>query len=359
MSRILFLAIVFFNFIGCKNESDLLIPNPTTTNGELYFPPLTSEEWETTNPTSLNWNMENLANLNTFLQQENTKSFMVLVDGKIVVEEYFNGHTAQNTWQWNSAGKTLVTAITGIAQAEGFIDIHHKVGEYLGTGWTDAPNEKEQLIQPNHLLTMTSGLNDEKQLVIKRNLTYLADAGTRWAYGNVFQKLMDVVSQASGQTFDNYFNTQLMQKIGMDGFWKTGLIFTIYHSTTRGMARFGLLTLNQGKWEVEQVIDQNFFKASIQPSQPVNPSYGYMWWLNGKPQFMLPSGQEIFSGPLIPNAPADLYAAMGANEQRLYIIPSKNMVVIRMGEAASLNDASFALSGFDNVFWEYFNGVIN
>jgi len=59
---------------------------------------------------------------------------------------------------------------------------------------------------------MSSVCNDEKELVIKSNLTYLADAGTRWSYHNVFQKLMDVVAAASKQDFEVYFNSKLKIK---------------------------------------------------------------------------------------------------------------------------------------------------
>ncbi|WP_332913434.1 hypothetical protein [Algoriphagus boritolerans] len=109
----------------------------------------------------------------------------------------------------------------------------------------------------------------------------------------------------------------------MDGFWNNGLIFKVYHSTARSMARFGILALNKGKWEEDQVIDEEFFTESIGSSQNLNPSYGYLWWLNGKTRYMLPGSQSTFTGPLIPAAPADLYAAMGAEDQRLYVIPSK------------------------------------
>lgn len=67
---------------------------------------------------------------------------------------------------------------------------------------------------------------------------------------------------------------------------------------------------------------------------------------------MLPQSQQSFEGNLIPNAPDDMYAALGANEQRLYIVPSKKMVIVRMGESADPTDENFALSGFDNVLWK-------
>lgn len=144
----------------------------------------------------------------------------------------------------------------------------------------------------------------------------------------------------------------------MDGFWNEGFIFTVYHSSTRSMARFGLLALNQGKWGNEQIVNEAFFKESTSSSQNINPSYGYLWWLNGKSQYMLPSTQTIFPGMLIPNAPSDLYAAMGAEDQRIYVIPSKKMVIIRMGKASDPDNPNFALSGFDQLLWEKINAVI-
>jgi len=206
---------------------------------------------------------------------------------------------------------------------------------------------------------MTSGIDDTKQLVIKPNLTYVADAGTRWAYGNVFQKLIDVVSQASNQDFETYFNAKLKNKIGMDGFWNFGTIFTLYHSTTRNMARYGILALNKGKWNSEQIINESFFNESTASSQSINPSYGYLWWLNGKSKYMIPSEQTVYQGSLVINAPADMYAAMGARDQRMYVIPSKKMIVIRMGEASDPANTNFAVSGFDNALWEKINAVIN
>lgn len=325
----------------------------------MYFPSNSDSNWEKTGVSALGWNEKAIQPLKDFLVQKHTKSFMILVNGKIVMEEYFNGHSAMDEWEWNSAGKTLVSVTVGIAQQEGLLHINDKVSRYLGEGWSSEPLEKENLITIRNLLTMTSGIYDQKQLMLKRNLTYLADAGNRWSYSNVFQKLMDVVAAASGQDFGTYFSAKVKQPIGMDGYWKNGLIFKIYHSNTRSMARFGLLALNNGKWKNSQVINTNYFKESIHSSQNINPSYGYFWWLNGKQNYMLPGGQTIYPGHLVPNAPTDMYAAMGAKDQRIYVIPSRNMVVIRMGESSNPKGRSFALSGFDNALWEKINAVIN
>lgn len=355
----LFLLFVLTSLLiaSCNKSDDDFTP-PTEVEESIYFPPVSSNEWQTILPNDLNWNLNKLADLKQFLIDENSKSFVVLINGKIVVEEYFNGHNANETWQWNSAGKTLVTATTGIAHQNGLIDINNKVSDYIGNAWTSTTNQQEDLITVKNLLSMTSGLNDEPQLVIKPNLTYLSDAGTRWAYGNVFQRLMNVVEDASGIEFENYYNSELRDKIGMEGFWNNGIIYRIYNSNTRSMARFGLLASQNGNWDGEQIINEGFFIESKTTSQNINPSYGYLWWLNGKSKYMLPSTQTEFSGELVPNAPDDMVAAMGKDEQRIYIVPSKNLVIIRMGEATVSGD-NFALSSFDNLFWGKFNEVIN
>lgn len=340
----------------CCNKP--LVPTPSTTD-PMYYPSNSNDVWATTTPTALGWKLDKINPLKDYLSQKNTKSFIILVNGKIVIEEYFNGHTATTTWPWNSAGKTLLSVATGIAQQEGLLNINTSVRQYLGNGWTSAPAQKENLITVKNLLTMTSGLNDASELVTTANLTYLADACTRWSYHNVFQKLMDVVGTASGQGYDAYFNSKIKTKLGMEGFWNYGLIYKIYHSNTRSMARFGLLALNNGKWVTDQIINPAYFAESINTSQAINPSYGYLWWLNGKASAMLPGSQTVYAGSLIPNAPSDMYAAMGASDQRIYVIPSKNMVIVRMGEASDPANPSFALSGFDNVLWGKINEVIN
>lgn len=105
----------------------------------------------------------------------------------------------------------------------------------------------------------------------------------------------------------------------MDGVWNVGPLFTIYHSTTRSMARFGLLALNQGRWDGEQIVEEARFTDSTRSSQDINPSYGNLWWLNGNASYMVPGGQDVYTGPLVPNAPADLHATM---------------VIVRMGKAS-------------------------
>ena len=349
------LSVVIFSSCSKNNPID---EEPNASNEVIYFPPIDSDVWETKSISELNWNENQLQPLLNYLEANNSKSFIVLYDGKIVVESYFNDHTALTPWYWASAGKTLTTAMVGIAQQEGLLNINNKVSDYIGTNWTSAALEKENLITCKHLLAMTSGLDDSLgDSVSVSNLQYVADAGNRWAYHNVYVKLQDVVAQTSNQSWSSYFNTKLKNRIGMSGAWFQTGNNSVYWSTTRSMARFGLLTYANGKWENEQVLPENYLNAAINTSQNLNKSYGYMWWLNGKSSYRLPQTQVEFTGALVPNAPNDMYAALGKNDQKIYIVPSKKLVIIRMGNAA--NSENFALSDFDNQLWLRINALIN
>jgi len=351
----LFILFACFSMLSCSS-SDESTEQPI--DGAMYFPPNNVTTWKTKTPGSLGWNENNVPALLDYLEQKNSKSFIVLHNGKIVMEHYFNGHTANTAWYWASAGKTLTTAVVGIAEQENFINTNNKVSDYIGTGWTSAPLAKENLITCKHLLSMTSGLDDSNgDGVAPSNLEYIADAGTRWAYHNVYVKLQDVVATATNQTWNTYFNTKLKNPIGMTGAWIQSGNNRVYGSTTRSMARFGLLALNQGNWNGNQIVNSAYFNLSTNTSQNLNLAYGYMWWLNGKSSYRLPQTHLQFNGKLIPNAPNDMYCALGKDDQKIYVIPSKKLVVIRMGNAA--DGSNFALSNFDNDLWEKINAVIN
>ncbi|MEN9929091.1 MAG: putative penicillin-binding protein PbpX [Bacteroidota bacterium] len=327
----------------------------------MYYPPTDgSTVWETQSVQELGWNQNAVQPLLDYLQLKNSKSFMILVNGKIVMENYFNNHTQNSLWYWASAGKTLTSTMVGIAQEEGLINTNNKVSTYLGTNWTSAPLAKENLITLKHLLTMTSGLDDTMgDDVSPSNLVYVADAGSRWAYHNVYVKLQDVVENATpNHTWNTYFNQKLRDKIGMssNGFWYNNTDGTrVYSSTTRSMARFGLLALNQGKWNQTTIVNHDFFNTATSTSQTNNLAYGYLWWLNGKTCYHLPQSQFQFNGSLIPSGPDDMYCALGKNDQKIYIVPSLKMVVIRMGDAA--DNVNLALSDFDNVLWQKINAL--
>ena len=215
MKKLLFLFSFSFLILNCSsNDNNQIDETPTTYEESLYFPPINSDTWETKTLADAGWNESQLQPLLDFLDEKNTKGFIMLHNGKIVVESYMNGHNANSIWYWASAGKTLTATVSGNAQDEGFLNIENKVSDYIGTGWTSATLNKENLITCKHLLSMTSGLDDETgDDVSPENLQYLADAGSRWAYHNVYVKMQDVVAQATGQDWDTYFNEKLRNKI--------------------------------------------------------------------------------------------------------------------------------------------------
>jgi CubicO group peptidase (beta-lactamase class C family) len=168
--------------------------------------------------------------------------------------------------------------------------------------------------------------------------------------------LQRVVAAASGQTWDAFFNANIKNKIGMTGLWAQLDGLSVYYSTTRSMARFGLLALNNGKWDSQQVIPEAYFNDATHPSQNINKSYGYLWWINGESSYHLPQTQVEFPGSVIPGGPDDMFMALGKNDQKIYVVPGKKMVVIRMGDAA--DDSNWASSGFDEALWAKINAVI-
>ena len=88
----------------------------------------------------------------------------------------------------------------------------------------------------------------------------------------------------------------------MKGIWASTGSGELYFTNVRSMARFGLLTLNNGVWDSNNLLnDPNYFYQMISTSQELNKSYGYLWWLNGKSSFKLPGLQIDFPGSIFPN----------------------------------------------------------
>jgi CubicO group peptidase (beta-lactamase class C family) len=208
---------------------------------------------------------------------------------------------------------------------------------------------------------MTTGLEDgvpDNHCTIDSCLVYKADAGTRWAYHNAPYTLLDpVLQQATGKSLNLYCKQKIRDKIGMNGGWATVDYDNVFFSNARSMVRYGLLLLNKGKWaETPILTDSSYFYDMTHSSQSLNNSYGYLTWLNGQVSYMLPTVQNIFSGMMVPAAPADMFAALGKNDQKIYVVPSEKIVVIRMGDSAG--NSMQALSSFDNELWTKINAVI-
>ncbi len=319
-------------------------------NPPSYFPPTTGNTWATQPISDLGWQQQKVDSLLNYLDARHSNSFIVLHQGKIVIEHYFGTFTQDSFWYWASAGKSLTGLMVGAAQEKGLLSIEDSTSQYLGVGWTSCTPEQEGEIKIRHQLTMTTGLDDrvpDTDCLADTCLLYFKPPGDRWAYYNApYRLLLDVMESASGLTMNQFTNQWIGNKIGMGGFWFN----RIRYGKARDMARFGLLTLNKGIWNGDTVLgDTTYFHNMTHPSQALNPSYGYLWWLNGQSFHLLPGLQFPFQGPVIPEAPADMYSALGKNDQKIYVVPSLELVVVRQGDAAY--NTVFALSSFDDELW--------
>ena len=348
---------------SCRDEKENCCD--TINQASPYFPP-NSKNWETTSPSSLGWNTDSIQTLYDNLELNGTRAYIVLINGKIVLEKYwgkniFNNSTfdTSTNWYWASAAKTLTSFAVGKAEEDGKLSLAHKTSDYLGLGWTSLSSEQEDKITIRHLLTMTSGLDDATGNADSwqpQDLIYKTEAGTRWAYHNAPYTLLDqVVENAVGQDFEPYFNTILRDKIGMDGSWIWSGDNHLYLSTARAAALFGNLILNNGVWDGTRILNKAYVDVMTSKSQEINQAYGYLWWLNNASSYRIPQSQIEFHGSLTPNAPSDMYSALGKNGQYVCVVPSKKMVLIRMGDNP---DAALVPFLYLNDIWKMMNGVM-
>jgi len=249
-----------------------------------------------------------------------------------------------------------------MAQEDGLLNINNPTSDYLGQGWTSLTPEQEELITVRHQLTMTTGLSDQVGNVDCTDpecLVFLDNPGERWAYHNApYTLLDDVLFEATGQNLNAFILSNISIGTGIYGAYIPIDYNNVFFSTPRVMARFGSLILNEANWNGTQILgDMTYYNDMINSSQDLNESYGYLWWLNGSNSYMLPGSQFVFPGLLTPDAPADMFSAMGKNGQILNVVPSQNITVIRMGEAPT-NEIFFVPNVYNNTIWQYLNGVI-
>lgn len=314
-----------------------------------YYPPSTGSTWENTDPVTLGWDTAKLNDLIRYVDSNNSTAFIILYKGKIVTEKYWRSFSATSSARIFSSTKSIGAFLAGLAQEQGKLDITKKVSDYLGRGWSGASLIQENSITVQHLLSMTSGLKDDL------SLSYDAPAGTKWFYNTpAYHKIYNVLATAYGKTNTEYTNEQLWSKIGMqNSFWDVEPGGGPSMSCSgRDMARFGLMILSGGKWNGSNIMNSaTYFQAMTNSTQTINPSYGYLWWLNGKLSFILPgTSVQSYNGPLMANAPSDLIAALGYGDKKIYVVKSKDLVVIRHGSPSNA-PVTYALSNFDNEIW--------
>ena len=314
---------------------DVADTGETTVTG--YYPPNDSDIWQQLAPATAGFTTAGLEALKQVVEENHSSSFMMLVGGRIVVEWYFMGADAETRTDVASVQKSVTSTLVGIARDKGILEFDDFVSDHLSAGWSNATPSDEGLITLRHLMTHSSGLSPD-------TLTRVAAPGTIFDYNTeAYQKLRLVLEAASGLDINTLSRTWLFDAIGVGAEWidrgsvdSTGAAIWGLRMSARDMARFGLFAERAGAWAGTQVTSADWFAEAWTPSA-VKPDYGLLWWLQGR-------------GSLRGKAPLDLASALGARDQKIFVVPSLHTVVIRQGLAAGTE--SEAESNFDLVLIE-------
>lgn len=325
---------------------------------QTYFPPTNSSAtWDTISPKTLLYCDSKINELYNFLEENQTKSFLLLKDGKIILEKYFDDHSATKLWYWASAGKSLTAFLVGLAEEDGYLSIDSPTTKYLGNGWTSCDSEEEQKITIKHQLSLTAGLDytrGQLDCTADTCLYCLHEPGTHWYYHNApYTLLHQVLANVLPITVNQYIIQKLHQKIGFGGSFLNVENNVVYFSNARAMARFGLLIMNNGIWNGDTIMkNQQYFREMTNTAQNYNKAYGYLWWLNGKESFKIPQSDFVFNGSVMPKAPDDLIMALGKNGQFLNVSKKNGYILVRMGDEPSTTLVPFILN---DQIWDKVN----
>lgn len=299
-------------------------------------------EWPEAAPEDLGMDSATLEGARTYAFQpgKNTQGVVVTRRGTLVAEWYAEGRDAASyAGSWSMA-KSFTSALIGIAIDEGKIpDVRAPLVDYY-PAWSGTDHEPIRL---EDVLHMSSGLSwleaydfdnaneaDVVQLVLTPDdpLAYVvaqpvaAPPGTVFNYSSGDTLLLSgILEQATGTSAGAYAQDKIFGKLGIEGaeWWQartgTTLTYCCLDMTSRQFAQFGLLYLQRGNWQGEQVVPEAWIEATLTPS-PQYVGYGYQWWLEGKAD---------------PSLPADLFMANGHDGQFIYVIPSLELVIVRNG----------------------------
>jgi CubicO group peptidase (beta-lactamase class C family) len=334
---------------GCKRDSGPPFLGSGSDLGA-YWP---TAAWRSCTPEEVGMDSDALMQVYDYAANPNinTLGLLIIRKGYIVAEAYFQDHSVSSTFPSYSVAKSFLSSLYGIAVEQGLIPgVDEKVSRYL-TEWQDPQHEEsKRRMAIAHLLTMSSGLewNEEDYygdtsqndvFKMARTDDYLAyvlakaslyEPGLRWDYSSGDSMLLSgILERASGQTVFDFARQYLLAPIGATGItWDSDPAgHTIggwgVMATAREYAKFGYLFLNEGRWDGQQVVPAEWVEASTRPISDQVDWYGYQWWrapaLSG------------FPGSIVP---ADTFIAWGIYTQQIFVIPSKDILIVRLGDDA-------------------------
>ncbi len=319
-----------------------------------YWP---TDGWRTCRPEEAGMDSENLLKAIQYAATPgfNTEGVAVIRKGYIVGEAYFGDFKRETLHISHSMAKSFTSALVGMAIDKGMIaNVDAKLCEYYDE-WDCADAEDlRSRITLRHAMTLTTGLewhedwskwdfatNDALKMGANGHfITYMAarkglyEPGVRFMYSTGDPMLLSrVIQEATGMTAFEFARENLFTPLNitevnwdedLDGYTATawGL-----HTTVRDYAKFGYLFLNKGRWDDRQIVSASWVEQSTQTDDSVSmwPAYGYLWHVNLP--YRLKSSQTSLSTDAIPR---DGYMAEGVLGQNIFIIPSQDLVIVRV-----------------------------
>jgi hypothetical protein len=313
--------------------------------------------WDVTSPEAEGMDADTLEGARDYAFQagKNTQGVVVVRHGKIAAEWYAPSADVSSYGASWSMGKSVASALIGIAIEQGHIaDLDVPIADYLPS-WEGTEKEAITL---RSVMTMSSGLdwlesyaisdfNDSdviamvvaegSQLAVVEAQPVVAAPGTVFNYSSGDAMLLsEVLEQATGMSAGAYAQAELFGPLGIEGadWWRDTaddtLTYCCLDMRSRDFARFGQLYLEGG----EGIVPAAWVEDSLTPSA-VYEGYGYMWWLIGETD---------------PALPADTYAAIGHDGQWIYVIPSLDLVVVRNGLYGKFDGDSLATPTLFDVY---------
>jgi len=279
--------------------------------------------------------------------------------GGRLFEDYIPGFSAQTPHRIFSGTKNFVAVTALIAMQEGLLDLNEPASKTL----TEWQNDRRRTITLNQLLSQTSGLDAGAEIIgsardqmgAALRVRLIDPPGARFHYGPVgYQAFGEVLKRKlrpTGRSVEGYMRDKIFKPLHIDiASWK--------HDDAGNPLMHAGLWLTAEQWEkFGDFIKDQFYKPKKQILNPqlfpllfighhANSAYGLGFWLNRPPpsprlQKMTDLEPAIDGMQLYPDGPKDIYAACGTSHQRLYIIPSLDLVIVRFGFGSPFSDGDF------------------
>jgi CubicO group peptidase (beta-lactamase class C family) len=280
-----------------------------------------------------------------------TRAVVVLYDGKLIAERYAPGFSESMPLLGWSMSKSVTNALVGVLVEKGKLDIHRSAPV---PEWQHADDPRRR-ITLDQLLRMSGGLEfneayapfsdavsmfydsyDFAAYAAQKSLEAQPDSKFHYSSGTA-NIIARIVRRAAEEEFRNYYTfiyRELFAKIGMHSakfepdpsgtFVGSSYVF----ATARDWARFGLLYLQDGVWEGERLLPEGWvaYTTTPTPQAPLG-EYGVLFWLNAG-SASNPENRRW------PSVPSDAYWANGFQEQKVIIIPSRKLVLVRLGNCS-------------------------